>query len=139
MDLRIFISYSSLDFKIVKRLAKCLDKIGVTYFLAQEDMEWGEDINERICEELDYCVAVIVIISPASNESQWAPWELGYATAKGKTILPLLTHPALDVPDILKGKNNMLLSGFQDIHKIEDFFNLNYRRLESTQYAPSSQ
>ena len=102
MNGKVFISYSSVDDKRAKQLAKILDEINVEYFLDRKDINWGDDVTERITQGLADCSALVVIISPASLKSQWVPFEIGHASGLGKKILPFLTHPSLDVPGYLQ-------------------------------------
>ncbi len=75
---------------------------GVDYFLDRKDVEWGTDIPRRIADGLAQCDSLLVVVSPASLKSQWVPYEVGQATALGKTILPFLVHPSLDLPGYLQ-------------------------------------
>jgi len=102
MSGKVFISYSSVDDKLAEELAKALDEINVGYFFDRKDVEWGDDVTDRITHGLAGCSALIVIVSPASLKSQWVPFEIGHASALGKKILPFLTHPSLDVPGYLQ-------------------------------------
>lgn len=102
MNSKVFISYSSVDDKLAKQLAKTLDEINIEYFFDRKEIEWGDDVTDRITEGLAQCSALIVIISPASLKSQWVPFEIGHASGLGKKILPFLTHPSLDVPGYLQ-------------------------------------
>ena len=80
MSSKVFISYSSVDDKWAKQLAKALDEINIEYFFDRKDIEWGDDVTDRITEGLAQCSALIVIISPASLKSQWVPFEIGHAS-----------------------------------------------------------
>ena len=101
----VFISYSRFDKSLVVELTCALDKRGVEHFLDEKDIEWGADFTEKIGEALRSCSAVLVVISPASLKSSWVPYEIGQAKALGKSVLPLLTHPSLELPGYLKSLN----------------------------------
>ena len=101
----VFISYSRIDKEFARRLLRKLAKIGINCFLDEKNIEWGNSISDTISGALKECAAVIVIISPASLKSAWVPFEVGQAVSTGKRILPLLTHPALDVPLYLANFN----------------------------------
>lgn len=100
--MRVFLSYSSVDKRVARRVAKTLDEIGVAYFLDQKDVAWGDDVTERITKGLAECSGLVVIVSPASLKSQWVQFEVGHATALGKRIFPFLTHPSLTLPAYLQ-------------------------------------
>jgi len=101
----VFISYSHVDKGFARRLSKRLVQIGVNCFLDEKNIEWGDAITEKVRESLNECVAIIVIVSPASLKSAWVPFEVGQAVSAGKRVLPLLTHPSLDVPLYLADLN----------------------------------
>jgi insertion element IS1 protein InsB len=68
---------------------------------------------------LESSVAIIVIISPGSLKSHWVPYEVGYATALRKKILPYLTHPSINPPGFLAD-----LLHIKSEEQIRDFFSL---------------
>jgi hypothetical protein len=103
----VFISYAHSDRRFVQRLAGCLRQVGVRYFLDNERLVWGDRLTDKVSDALNECIAVLVVISPGSLKSQWVPFELGHALGAGsmgvtKIILPLVTHPDLDVPAYIK-------------------------------------
>jgi len=99
---KVFISYSSVDESVAKEIQSTLEQVGIGSFLDRKDIDWGDDILERVARGLTDSSAVVVIISPASLKSQWVPFEVGHAMALGKKVLPFLTHPSIDVPDFLR-------------------------------------
>lgn len=101
----VFISYSRIDKTFVQNLTCSLDKLSVAYFLDEKDIEWGVNVAEAISDALMSCSSILVVISPASLKSHWVPFEIGQARALGKTVLPLLTHPSLDLPGYLQSLN----------------------------------
>ncbi len=105
MSRRIFISYSHRDEAIVNGLTAVLDDIGVLYFLDRKDINWGASITRKVQSGLAYSSAVLVVISPASQKSQWVPYEVGYASAVGIEVLPFLTHPDTEVPLYMRELN----------------------------------
>jgi hypothetical protein len=96
----VFISYSHQDRDFV--LAFCAD-IGhyVSYFLDEKELRWGISIGRSVTDALSGATSVLPILSPASLKSGWVPFEIGYARGRGRQVLPLLTHPGLDVPSYL--------------------------------------
>ncbi len=102
MNSNVFVSYSSIDEHHAKLVAAALAELGVDYFLDRKDIEWGDDITDKIGSGLATCSELLVILSPASLKSQWVPFEIGQAAALGKKILPFLTHPSLDIPGYLR-------------------------------------
>ncbi len=97
----LFISYSHQDKDFVRDLCADLDRSGVSYFLDEKEIEWGISIGKSVTEGLSRTAGILLILSPGSLKSAWVPFEIGYASARGKQVLPLLTHPALDPPGYL--------------------------------------
>ena len=97
----VFISYSHSDSETADIIVSVLEEIGVAYFRDVKDIQWGEAITSSVREGLDNSAAVIVIISPGSLKSHWVSYEVGYATASKKRVLPYLTHLALDPPGFI--------------------------------------
>lgn len=101
----VFISYSHVDATSADDLASLLDALGIDYFRDVKHINWGDSISSKVRNALDSCVAVLVIVSPASLKSHWVPYEIGHASALRKIILPFLTHPSLDVPHYIRDLN----------------------------------
>ena len=79
-----------------------LEKAGMDCFFDKKDVKWGDAVVNRIEEELAACTHLVVVISPASLQSQWVPFEIGIAIGRNKKVLPLLTHPSIEPPSFLQ-------------------------------------
>lgn len=117
----VFVSYSHVDTDVADALTATLSEHDVQYFRDVKNIEWGTSINSEVREALDDAVAILVIISPASLKSQWVPYELGYASALKKRILPFLTHPSLDVPDFIRE-----FSYYTDLEQVKQYFSSSF-------------
>jgi hypothetical protein len=116
---KVFISYSRADEEFVNKVVHTFDECGIQYFLDRKDINWGDYITRKVQQGLSECSAMLVIISPASLQSQWVPFEIGLAIGEKKKILPLLTDPTLQVP--------LYLSDFlhkTDIEEVKQYFQL---------------
>lgn len=98
----VFMSYSHEDSQVADELGALLEELGIDYFRDVKDIKLGEPLTSKVRSEIDACVAVLVIVSPASLKSHWVPYEIGRGGGREKTILPYLTHPSLDVPDYIR-------------------------------------
>jgi TIR domain len=116
---KVFISYSHTDTSIADGIAAVLQELSLDYFRDVKDIQWGDGINNSVREGLESSSAIIVIVSPGSLKSHWVPYEVGYATALKKKILPFLTHPALDVPGFIAD-----LSYVKSEEQVRNFFEL---------------
>lgn len=117
---KVFISYSHSDSETADVIATALEEIGVAYFRDVKDIKWGDVVTSSMRDGLDNAAAVIVIISPGSLKSHWVSYEVGYATASRKRVLPYLTHPALDPPGFI---NDLLY--VKTPVEVKDFFKSN--------------
>ena len=113
----VFISYSHTDGGTADMIASILEELGIRYFRDVKDIEWGHAITQKVREGLESALAVIVIVSPGSAKSHWVSYEIGYATALRKRVLPYLTHPAIDPPGFMAD-----LSYAKDPEQIRGFF-----------------
>jgi hypothetical protein len=96
-----FISYAHEDSALVDQLCERLLSAGLRVFRDTKDILWGGRISADVQQALEQAGGVVVVVSPASVRSQWVPYEIGYATALRKPILPFLTHPSIDLPGYL--------------------------------------
>jgi hypothetical protein len=125
---RVFISYANEDASWAKRLAKVLDDLRIPYFLDAKDIDWGAEIPESVRKGIASSGAVIVVLSPASLNSQWVAFEIGQATALKRRVLPFLTHPSLQVPSFMR--NLKFKSDLREIRKyLESAFPSRSRRV----------
>ena len=103
MNPPIFISYCHSDWRYVERLCNKLDEAGINYYIDRNRITWGSPVTDEVLKALYECVALVVIVSKASNMSQWVPFEIGHvfgcrAMGAKKKILPLLTNKTLPLP-----------------------------------------
>lgn len=85
-----FISYSYLDREYARQTKEVLKEVGVTAFLAHEDLEVTEAWKERIVEELKVCDLFIPLLSKNFRSSEWAPQEAGFVVSRPEVrIAPL--------------------------------------------------
>ena len=98
---KLFISYSHDDAALADEVASVCKELAIPCFLDRKDINWGESIRNTVAHGLGQATHVLVIVSPASLKSGWVPFEVGFAIGRGIHVLPLLTHPSLDLPGYL--------------------------------------
>jgi hypothetical protein len=113
----VFISYSHVDEQIVRQIAAELKGLGLAVFLDRKDIQWGDDIQDRVSDGLSSCAALLVVVSPASLKSWWVPYEIDHTRALCKLLLPFVTHPALELPASLSS-----LAHIGDLDGLRGFF-----------------
>ncbi len=113
----VFISYSHTDHEIADNIVSVLEELSIPYFRDIKNIRWGDAIPASVRDGLSSSSAIIVIISPGSLKSDWVPYEVGYATARGINILPFLTHPAIETPAFIYD-----LSYVETVKQVREYF-----------------
>lgn len=94
---KIFLSYSGKDGVFAHLLASALNKRGVEALINKEEILWGQNLIKTTQKALKSASAVIVLLSENSRDSKWISFEIGAATAQGKTIFPILISESPDI------------------------------------------
>jgi len=98
---KIFISHSSTDKWIARRIATDLEGRGIESFLDEKDIKTGDSIDEAIQTHLADCDELLMLLSPASLKSSWVLIEIGGAKALNKRLVPILLHVGPnELPDV---------------------------------------
>lgn len=97
----VFISYSTIDGEVAESIATILEGMEIEYFLDKKEIQWGDRFEGTIRKKIGDCSHLVVIVSPASVQSPWVPYEVGQARALNKILLPYLTHPSINLPSFL--------------------------------------
>ena len=86
---RLFISHISKEKRKATRLKECLAPLGVSGFVAHEDihptLEWQVEI-ERALHHMD---AFVAMHTPGFSQSIWTQQEIGFAVGRGVKIVSL--------------------------------------------------
>ena len=86
---RVFISYSRTDQEYVDQLVARLGDAGLTTWI-DKTIDYGDRWLQVIKDQVDSCVALVVVMTPAAEDSTWVEREIHRAEMKGKPVLPLL-------------------------------------------------
>ena len=93
---KVFISYSGVTSKNVDlELRAAFENASngqVKCFIAPEDLSSGEQWVTRLQTELDECSLFVLSLTKENINSPWLTYEAGMASAKGKSVLPLLIN-----------------------------------------------
>lgn len=96
MDGRVFISYSSKDVVLANKIVAYLEENGYPCWIAPRNITSGHDYTDMINDAIQYCRAVVLIVSDKSVQSQWVKKELSTAVSFNKPILPFrISHVEL--------------------------------------------
>ncbi len=101
----VFISHSSKDKPFVRRLAKALNKRGVTTWVDDRQIVVGHPIPSRIAHGISRCDFFLVVLSHFGLDSTWVERELNSAyfraaSQKADAILPVLIE-SVPIPTLL--------------------------------------
>jgi len=86
----VFVSYSHRDNDFAQLLRTELHNAGIQSWLAQENLKAGEDWKEGIDDAIKKSFALVVIISPSSDQSKYVTYEWALAYGLGISIIPIL-------------------------------------------------
>lgn len=74
--MNLLISYSNLDSTLAKMLKKSLEKFNFNVWLYEHQMDFGDNIQSRLRNEIIKSDFVLVVITPNSLKSNWVDWEI---------------------------------------------------------------
>jgi hypothetical protein len=89
MSRHAFVSYSRTDSAYVAGLIAGLTKRGVPIW-SDAGIDYGSQWPAVVRDAVDQSGAVVVVMSPAAESSEWVDRELARAELKGLPVLPLL-------------------------------------------------
>lgn len=101
--MKIFISHSSVDQWVARRISQDLIDLGIDTFLDEKDIETGQSIDDTVTDNLRDCDELVLILSPTALRSHWVLIEVGGAKVLGKRVVPILlgvTPNAIPQPDL---------------------------------------
>jgi hypothetical protein len=85
----VFISYAKADAKKAARIAELLEERGVRCWIAPRDVKPGASYGDEIIRGIETSSAFILVLSSASNESDFVAREVERAISKKKAVLPV--------------------------------------------------
>jgi len=101
---QIFISYSHSDAEFAENLKHRLDQADFEVWMDEERLRAGEDWREEIDDAIGSAFALVLVMTPASMNSQYVMYEWAFAWGIQVKVIPLLLqdigkdgiHPRLD-------------------------------------------
>lgn len=90
MNYTLFISHSNnpSDKSILDELSEMFTNCGIDVFIAEERKQAGEDLWNKIRGGIDQSNCVLILWTESGSLSGDVREEIGYAIAKGKTVVP---------------------------------------------------
>lgn len=88
--LKIFLSHSSQDKPLVRRLEIALEAAGFATWVDHDDLHAGESFPKRIGEGIAMCDVMLLIWSQPASVSHWVEEEYNSALSLRKVIIPCI-------------------------------------------------
>jgi type III secretory pathway component EscV len=112
--MKVFLSHSSADKDLARRLAHDLQSANVDVWLDQWEVRVGEEFVQRIEHGLDQVEFVIVLLTRASVASEWVDREWRHkvqheAQTKRIAVVPVIAEPC-EIPDFLAQRSGADIS-----------------------------
>lgn len=103
---KIFISHSSVDKPVARRLAKRLQSRGYSVWLDEKELRLGDPLSDTIATALSETPVLIALVSRHSISSRWVQFEINQAVERqiqGRARVIPLRIDEVDVPPALAG------------------------------------
>jgi hypothetical protein len=111
---QVFVSHATPDKWIARTICEKIDAIpGASTFRDDRDIHGGDDIPERLREEIRRSAELVVLLTPVSLNRPWVLLEIGAAWESGKWIVPICYHvDAGQIPLMLSRRKAYSLNDF---------------------------
>ena len=113
--IKVFLSYSSTDAELARRLALDLRSVNIDVWLDQWQLGVGEEIAQKIDKGVEQADFVIVLLTRASVASKWVQHEwrqkvLNEAQTQRVAVIPVRGE-VCEIPDFLAQRSSADISG----------------------------
>lgn len=110
---RVFLSHSSQDEWVAVVMTEKIKKKKIDVWVDVLDLPGGAPVKARVKEGIYHSDECLILLSPASRESDWVRHEAGIADAFGKWTTLILLHISENaVPDTLKDLKYLSINDF---------------------------
>lgn len=118
MGYKVFISHSGRDTWVARQLEQHVRNCGAETFIDAEGLHVGDEIDEIILKHLRQSQEILVLLTPAANNSLYVQAEIGAAWALGLRLSALLYGVEAEaVNPLIKGKKLYL-----QLNNADDYF-----------------
>jgi hypothetical protein len=133
MPYRIFISHGWADQWVAAQIEHQVRELGATTFIDINDIERGDDIEDRIFAEMPGCDELLVLFTPWAVDRNWVWVEIGAARGLKKRIIAVLYQVDLSTIERDKGGSTFLRSkNAVDINELDTYFRELKKRIEKS-------
>lgn len=102
--IKVFISHKKEDSFVASRIAHELDVLNIPYYLDvldSSETKSGKELTDHIKRNLNNCTDIIVIMSDATQYSQWVPFEVGMSAQNDMPTATFLQEN-VSIPEFLE-------------------------------------
>lgn len=85
----VFISYSSKDVDYVTQITGALERAGINYWMAPDNIPAGSNYAKEIPKAIKECTVFLLVFSENSQQSIWVEKEVDRAICEHKEVLPV--------------------------------------------------
>ena len=103
-NIRVFVSHKQEDSATATEIAGRLQMNGLAFYLDVVDaleIKDGPDLGDYLRQQLGRCTQLLAIVSHATQQSWWVPWEIGVASEKEYPLATYLISPSA-IPSYLR-------------------------------------
>ncbi len=94
MSYTIFVSHSLNDSQIIGEMETAFEKSDVKLYMANRDVNYGNELPAKIKKAIDNSDAVLAILTSNASKSNSVNQEVGYAIGKEKLVVPMVERGA---------------------------------------------
>lgn len=121
---RVFISHAWADRWVAGQIERRITGTGATTFIDINDIEKGDDIEDRIFAEMELCDELLALFTPWSVDRNWLWVEIGAARSRNLRIVAVLYEVNLGAIERERGGSTFLKAkNAVDINELDSYFN----------------
>ncbi len=121
--LKIFISHASCDTWVAKQIKSHLEQMGCGTFLDNENIDSGDDFEEKLIVAARQCDELLVLLTPTALERKYIWMEIGMFVGARKRVVSVLYGVE---PEDLRGDPQLPVTlkrlQWVDINEIDAYF-----------------
>jgi TIR domain len=120
---RVFLSYTSDDVVVAKRIAEALEAAGIEVWWDKWCISAGDSLRQKIDEGIAGCTHFLVLLTPRSTKKPWVNQEMDAGLVRKLNdqcrFLPVRSElPASDLPPLLSGILSPSITTDEDIAQL---------------------
>ncbi|HKI34919.1 MAG TPA: toll/interleukin-1 receptor domain-containing protein [Gemmataceae bacterium] len=115
---RIFVSHATADKWIARVLCEKLEGVGAETFRDDRDIAGGDNIPERLRDEILSADEVLVLLTPNSITRPWVLLEIGCAWGHNRRIIPIRYNVEVEAIPALLQPTKVI-----DLNAVNDYLN----------------